>query len=67
MKKQIATGFALAALVVLGACGASPTEGGAAAPGRVHANEMVAPASAPQSQPRDTTTQRVPNMMGSGN
>lgn len=67
MKKLLATAFSLAALAVLGACSASPTGESAAAPSRVHANEMVAPTEAPQAQPQDTTTQRVPNMMGSGN
>lgn len=65
MKKQRTAVFALAALAVLGACSSSPT--GAAAPGRLLADEMVSPTEAPPPQPQDTTTQRVPNMMGSGN
>lgn len=66
MKKQLATVFALAALAILGACSASPTGSSAAAPSRIQADEMVAPSEAPPA-PQDTMTQRVPNMMGSGN
>jgi ABC-type glycerol-3-phosphate transport system substrate-binding protein len=63
VKKPIAVVFALAVLAVLGACGATPTDS-AATPGRLQADEMMAPTEAP---PQDTTAQRVPNMMGSGN
>lgn len=62
MKKQISAVLALAALVVVGACSASPTAARTTAPDRVQADEMV-----PTEAPQDTTTQRVPNMMGSGN
>ncbi|HEX6039869.1 hypothetical protein [Longimicrobium sp.] len=64
MKKQIAAVFGVAALALLGACGSTPTSS-AAAPDRIQADEMVAPSQAPL--PQDTATQRVPNMMGSGN
>lgn len=68
MKKQLSTVFAVAALAVLGACSSSPTGTSTAAPSRVQADEMVVPTDLPQTQPQDTTTtQRVPNMMGSGN
>lgn len=60
MKKQISALFAAAALVVLAACGATPTAGDAAAAGW-QANDV------PSQAPQDTTTARVPNMMGSGN
>lgn len=65
MKKKIGFGFAFAALVVLGACSSSPTASGATAPSRIQADELASPAAAPQ--PQDTTTQRVPNLFGSGN
>jgi predicted small lipoprotein YifL len=56
MKKQIATLAAIAALVTLAACGSTPTDSNAAAPGEWQAN----------STPPDTTG-RVPNLFGSGN
>lgn len=61
MKKQITALFAAAALVVLAACGSTPTAHEAAAPAGARTNE------APSEAPQDTTTARVPNMMGSGN
>lgn len=57
MKKQLSALFAAAALAVLAACGSSPTTPSTAAPAGALADEA----------PQDTTSQRVPNMMGSGN
>jgi uncharacterized lipoprotein YmbA len=57
--------IACAALIVLAACGSTPTGSGAAS-GRWQADELVLPAAAP-APPQDTASQRVPNMMGSGN
>jgi hypothetical protein len=65
VKKQTAFGVAFAALIALGACSSSPTDSSAAAPSRIQADELASPAGAPQ--PQDTTTQRVPNLFGSGN
>jgi predicted small lipoprotein YifL len=59
VKKQLSALFAAAALAALAACGSTPTAPRAAAPTRAHADEAPLP--------QDTTAQRVPNMMGSGN
>lgn len=56
MKKQISVAIAILALATLAACGSTPTDSSAAAPGAWQAD----------SAPADTTG-RVPNMMGSGN
>lgn len=63
MKKQLSALFAAAVLVVLAACGSTPTAPATAEPASALADD------APQGLPQDTTTttQRVPNMMGSGN
>jgi hypothetical protein len=58
VKKQISAVLAAATLAVLAACSATPTSGSAAEPGEWHADNTA---------PADTTTGRVPNMMGSGN
>ena len=61
MKKHISAAFAAAALAVLAACGSAPTAATLAAPTKAVTDEAPAP------QPQDTSAQRVPNMMGSGN
>ena len=66
MKKQLSALFAAAALVVLAACGSSPTTSSTAAPAGALADEAPQPGTGTQ-PPQDTTSQRVPNMMGSGN
>lgn len=63
MKKQLSALFAAAALTVLAACGSTPTAP-TAAPTRALADEAPQPQPLPQDS---STTQRVPNMMGSGN
>lgn len=63
MMKRIACA---ALVVVLAACGSTPTGSSAAASSRWQADELVLPAAAP-TPPQDTASQRVPNMMGSGN
>lgn len=65
MKKQLSAVLAVAALVVLAACGSTPTGSDAAAPSRLQTDELVQPSDAPT--PQDTTAQRVPNLFGSGN
>jgi hypothetical protein len=59
MKKQI---FAvLGAVTVLAACASTPTANDANASAGWQANDV------PSEAPQDTTTSRIPNMMGSGN
>jgi uncharacterized lipoprotein len=68
VKKHVSALFAAAALAVLAACGSSPTTPGTAAPTGVLADEAPQPGSGVGTQPpQDSSSQRVPNMMGSGN
>lgn len=62
MKKQISAILALAALAVLAACSTTPTASETAPPSDWQANETTT-----TSTPADTTSGRIPNMMGSGN
>lgn len=63
MKKQLSALFAAAVLAVLAACGSTPT-----APATAATAGALADDAPQQALPQDTTTtQRVPNMMGSGN
>lgn len=57
MKKPISAALAAAALLVLAACGASPTSSEVAAPADWQANTVQS----------DSVNSRVPNMFGSGN
>jgi ABC-type glycerol-3-phosphate transport system substrate-binding protein len=64
VKKQLSALFAAAVLAVLAACGSTPT-----APATAASASALADDAPQQGLPQDTTTttQRVPNMMGSGN
>lgn len=61
MKKRILIVTASAVLVAGAACGSTPTASLEPASGSIRADEQAG------SQPQDTTSQRVPNLFGSGN